>query len=140
MQWTHHQGLHNFDAQADMQDTHFTLLHVTDPEISVRFYSGLLDRPPLEASATFAMFALGAGSMLGLWQRKAVEPTSAGVPGSSELAFAVESRAAVDARCARWQRLGCKVLQAPTAMDFGYTFTVEDPDGHRLRVFSPEGS
>ena len=30
-------------------------------------------------------------------------------------------------------------LQAPTRMDFGLTFTASDPDGHRLRVFSPAG-
>ena len=35
--------------------------------------------------------------------------------------------------------LGCIVLQQPTAMDFGYTFTVQDPDGHRVRVFAPAG-
>lgn len=39
---------------------------------------------------------------------------------------------------ARWRARGCVVLQAPTAMDFGYTFTVQDPDGHRVRVFAPE--
>ena len=85
------------------------------------------------------MFALGAGAMLGLWKRDTVEPASAGAPGSSELAFAVETRAAVDACHARWRALGCTVLQAPVAMDFGYTFTVQDADGHRVRVFAPEG-
>lgn len=32
---------------------------------------------------------------------------------------------------------GLPMLQTPTTMDFGYTFTATDPDGHRLRVFSP---
>ena len=27
----------------------------------------------------------------------------------------------------------------PTDMDFGHTFVALDPDGHRLRVFSPAG-
>ena len=35
------------------------------------------------------------------------------------------------------QQLGLKVIQEPTDMDFGFTFVVEDPDGHRLRPFVP---
>jgi hypothetical protein len=27
------------------------------------------------------------------------------------------------------------VVQEPTRMDFGFTFVVADPDGHRLRPF-----
>jgi hypothetical protein len=30
--------------------------------------------------------------------------------------------------------MGWPVLQAPTLMDFGYTATTADPDGHRARV------
>ncbi len=122
-----------------MQDTSFTLFHVADPETSARFYAGLLNQPAVESSPTFVMFALGSGAMLGLWKRDTVLPVSGGAPGASELAFAVQDRAAVDARHARWRALGCTVLQPPAAMDFGYTFTVQDPDGHRVRVFAPEG-
>ena len=32
---------------------------------------------------------------------------------------------------------GVKIAQAPTRMDFGYTFLGLDPDGHRVRVFAP---
>ena len=85
------------------------------------------------------MFALGPGAMLGLWKRDTVLPASGGVPGASELAIAVQHRDAVKERHARWGALGCAVLQAPVVMDFGYTFTVADPDGHRVRVFAPEG-
>lgn len=28
-----------------------------------------------------------------------------------------------------------EIVQAPEAMDFGYTFSGIDPDGHRLRVY-----
>lgn len=122
-----------------MQDTLFTLLYVADPSASARFYAGLLGREAIEASPTFAMFPLGQGAMLGLWKRDTVAPAADGAPGAGELAFAVQGRAAVEARHARWLGLGCTVLQAPTAMDFGYTFTVQDPDGHRVRVFAPEG-
>ena len=123
-----------------MQATLFTLFHVTDPVASARFYAGLLERPAAEVSPTFAMFPLGPGAMLGLWKRDTVAPASGGAPGAGELAFAVQGREAVDAAFERWRALDCRVLQAPTSMDFGYTFTVADPDGHRLRVFAPEGS
>lgn len=122
-----------------MTDTFFTLFHVTDPEASARFYAGLLERPAIEASPTFAMFALAPGAMLGLWRRDTVEPASRGGPGACELAWAVQGRDVVDTCHARWRALGCTVLQAPAAIDFGYTFTVADPDGHRVRVFAPEG-
>jgi predicted enzyme related to lactoylglutathione lyase len=123
-----------------MADAVFTLLHVSDTPASTRFYAALLERPPIEASPTFAMFALGPGAMLGLWQREGVAPASAGSPGCSELALAVADRATVEAHCARWTALGLTPLQAPTAMDFGYTAVVQDPDGHRIRVFTPEGA
>lgn len=122
-----------------MTDTVFTLLHVADTVASTRFYASLLERPAIEASPSFAMFALGPDTMLGLWRRDGVAPPSGGAPGASELALAVPGRDAVDDRHARWQAAGCTVLQAPTAMDFGYTFVVQDPDGHRVRVFAPEG-
>ena len=35
---------------------------------------------------------------------------------------------------------GPPVEASPTFMDFGYTFTAKDPDGHRLRVFAPGGA
>ncbi len=120
-----------------MPDTLFTLLYVADPQTSARFYADLLGQPAIEASPTFAMFALGPGAMLGLWKRDTVDPAANGQPGAGELAFSVPDREAVDARLARWQSLGCQLLQCPVAMDFGYTFTVQDPDGHRLRVFAP---
>ena len=34
-------------------------------------------------------------------------------------------------------KLGLRIIQEPTKMDFGFTFTAADPDGHRLRVFNP---
>ena len=122
-----------------MQYSPFVLFHVADPPASARWYARLLDQPAVEASPTFALFALGAGAMLGLWRRDTVQPPAYAAPGASELALAVPGRDAVDSLHARWQALGCTVLQPPTAMDFGYTFTVCDPDGHRVRVFAPEG-
>jgi len=123
-----------------MQDPNFILLYVTDPQTSARFYAELLGKPAIEASPTFAMFPLSGGTMLGLWKRDTVEPAASGAPGAGELAFAIEGgRDAVMSHYADWQARGLTLLQAPSAMDFGFTFTAQDPDGHRLRVFAPEG-
>jgi catechol 2,3-dioxygenase-like lactoylglutathione lyase family enzyme len=122
-----------------MNQPNFMLLYVSSPLESAAFYARLLGREAIEASPTFAMFALDSGLMLGLWARHTVAPAAAaGTPeASSELAFAQADRSAVDGLHAAWQLLGMPIIQAPTAMDFGYTFTAVDPDGHRLRVFAP---
>ena len=57
--------------------------------------------------------------------------------GCGELAFAVASNDMVNAMHADWSTRGLTILQAPTDMDFGYTFVALDLDGHRLRVFAP---
>ena len=119
-----------------MPDFSFILLPVADPIASAAFYEHLLGRPPVEAAPTFAMLPLREGVMLGLWQRDGVQPTPAAAPGGSEVAFIA---ADVDATHAEWLAKGTTILQAPTDMDFGRTFTAADPDGHRLRVFKPGG-
>jgi catechol 2,3-dioxygenase-like lactoylglutathione lyase family enzyme len=119
-----------------MSHPNFILLYVASPAESSAFYTRLLGKPPVENSPTFAMFALDSGVMLGLWASAGVAP-AATPAGGSELAFAVKDAAAVDARFEDWKTSGLPILQTPTAMDFGYTFTATDPDGHRLRVFSP---
>ena len=119
-----------------MSDPNFTILYVKSPADSVAFYAGLLGRAPVEASPTFAMFALESGAMLGLWAAHTVLPPAT-VPGGSEVAFAVDSDEKVRALHADWSAKGLAMLQPPTQMDFGFTFVALDPDGHRLRVFAP---
>jgi predicted enzyme related to lactoylglutathione lyase len=115
----------------------FVLLYVASPQASAQFYAQLLGCQPVEASPTFAMFALPGGLMLGLWAREGVQPAPSAQPGAAELGVPVADEAAVRALYAEWQALGLTLLQAPTSMDFGWTFTAADPDGHRLRVFAP---
>lgn len=116
----------------------FLLLYVDSAMDSAAFYTRLLGRKPIEASPGFAMFALNGGMMLGLWTRADVQPAVSASPGAVELGFPVDSAADVDALLAKWQALELPILQMPTQMDFGYTFTAADPDGHRLRVFYPQ--
>jgi len=119
-----------------MADLNFILLYVEDVAASVAFYAQVLGRPAVESSPTFAMLPAAPGVMLGLWRRDGVAPP-AGAPSGGEIAFTVESEAAVEDTIARWKALGARIAQAPTRMDFGFTGTALDPDGHRLRVFAP---
>lgn len=120
-----------------MSAKNFVIFYVDKPEASAAFYSALLNRPPVESSPTFALFALDSGLMLGLWSRHTVEPAAAGRGGCTELAFTVPDADALNRRHLDWSLRGLPILQAPTNMDFGRTFVALDPDGHRLRVFAP---
>ncbi len=120
-----------------MQHPNFLLLYVGSPTASAAFYADLLGTQPVEASPTFAMFALENGMMLGLWAQDTVAPKATAGAGGGELAFAVDGDATVNERHLHWIAKGIVIAQAPTRMDFGYTFVGLDPDGHRLRVFAP---
>jgi predicted enzyme related to lactoylglutathione lyase len=119
-----------------MADINFILLYVEDVAASEAFYAKILGRPAAESSPTFAMLPAAPGVMLGLWRRGGVEP-AAGAAGGGEVAFIAESKVEVAVTIARWQALGARVAQPPMQMDFGFTATALDPDGHRLRVFAP---
>ncbi|HWA19676.1 MAG TPA: VOC family protein [Devosia sp.] len=115
---------------------HCILNYVADTPKSTALYARLLGAEPLESSANFAMFALEGGLVLGLWARNDVEPRAT-LPGGNEIGFEVQSDDDVRQRRKDWEALGLRIIQEPTNMDFGYTFTAADPDGHRLRVFNP---
>lgn len=115
---------------------HSLILYVRNPIESAAFYARLLGTEPLEQSPGFAMFGLGPQGMLGLWAAADVQP-AATPAGGGELCLTLASRAAVDACLARWEAQGAAVIQRATDMDFGYTGTVQDLDGHRVRVFAP---
>lgn len=119
-----------------MKSPDFVILYVENPLASADFYAKLLGKPAVEASPGFAMFALDSGVMLGLWLRSAAVPESAITGGGTELAFSVTDNTAVDATYDDWKVRGIPIAQTPVQMDFGYTFTALDPDGHRLRVFA----
>jgi catechol 2,3-dioxygenase-like lactoylglutathione lyase family enzyme len=122
-----------------MTDPNFLLLYVADVAASVAFWSNLLGRPPIERSDTFAMLALRDGVMLGLWKIDGVEPPTGVTGGGTEIAFTVATREDVDKFHTDWSDSRRTILQPPTDMDFGRTFTAADPDGHRIRVFCSVG-
>ena len=113
-----------------------TILYVDNAEQSGAFYARLLDQQPVEASPTFLLFVLANGLKLGLWSKHTCKPAPATTGGGSELAIAVDDEAAVDALFESWSATGVTVLQSPVLLDFGYTFVIADPDGHRVRVYT----
>lgn len=112
------------------------LQYVRDVAASATFYSGILGKPPVEQSPGFALFLLGDGAALGLWQRDDVQPPVSAQAGAAELAMVVANPDAVQQMHDAWRALGVQILQAPVTLEFGHTFVGGDPDGHRLRVYS----
>jgi len=117
----------------------WTLLYVADPLKSADLYAKIFGIDAADRAATFSMFVLPNGMKIGLWLKDDVEPR-ANPPGGIEMSFTEANAAAVRERLEAFSALGLKVLQEPTEMDFGYTFTVADPDGHRIRVFAPNAN
>jgi predicted enzyme related to lactoylglutathione lyase len=115
---------------------HTFIFYVEDTLKSAAFYEKLLRAKPIDTSPGFAVFALAPPTMLGLWKRADVRPHVTAQTGTNELSFQVESKTIVDEFFIAAQAIGAGVMQKPEQMDFGYTFTVADPDGHRLRVFA----
>ena len=110
----------------------FVLLFVNNPIESAKFYSKLFNIKPVEEAPTFALFILSHGVKLGLWSRYTAEPLVTAQPGTSEICFASDD---VDALYNMWGAQGITMIQKPTDMDFGRTFVILDPDGHRIRIY-----
>jgi catechol 2,3-dioxygenase-like lactoylglutathione lyase family enzyme len=117
-----------------MRTLNYLLLPVRNPRQSATLYTRLLGCEPVENSESFVLYILPTGLKLGLWIMSEMEPKPAS-PGGIEIAFTEASRGAVLETYEEWRALGLRVLQQPTDMDFGFTFVMEDPDGHRLRPF-----
>lgn len=115
-----------------MSNLGFILVFVANPLKSSRFYQNLLNIKPIEESATFVMFALKNGVMLGLWSKYTAEPRVEAQAGAVEICFPTDD---VDALYEEWGINEVTILQKPTDMDFGRTFVVLDPDGHRIRIY-----
>lgn len=115
----------------------FVILFVENPQKSSLFYKQILGISPIEESPTFVMFAMKNGVMFGLWSRHTAEPQVTAAAGASEISFPAEN---VDAVYEQWIQGDVKVAQEPINMDFGRTFVVQDPDGHRIRVYKLHAS
>ncbi len=110
------------------------ILYVDDTAASVAFYKDLLGIEPAAVFPTYAAFALGNGTMLGLWSTSTVAPPPSERGTRGEVAFMVKDAAEVQSLYADWRARGIAMAQELTTMVFGPTFAALDPDGHRLRV------
>lgn len=110
------------------------ILYVQDMPASAAFYQDLLGRAPQAAFPTWTAFDLGGGFTLGLWSVTSVAPPPSPTGHRSELAFMLESPAAVESLWSEWRARGIPIAQPLTQAVFGPTFTLLDPDGHRVRV------
>ena len=118
-----------------MRTLNYILLAVADPAASASFYSALLGIQPVENSPTFVLYVLPNGIKLGLWIKGEIEPAPRAA-GGIEVCFSEDGYDAVRTTFDDWKQKA-RTIQQPTEMDFGFTFTAADPDGHRLRVFAP---
>mgnify|MGYP000591371627 CR=1 FL=1 len=110
----------------------FVLLFVTNPLKSSRFYQEIFEIKPIEESPTFVMFVLKNGIMLGLWSKYTAEPRVEASAGAAEICFSTED---VDTLYEEWGKKHATIAQKPIDMDFGRTFVILDPDGHRIRAY-----
>lgn len=117
-----------------MPTLNYLLLAVEDPARSATLYNQILGASPVENSPTFVLYVLPNGFKLGLWKAAGMEP-SPKPAGGVELSFSLPDEASVRQTFTAWKALGLAVVQEPTHLDFGFTFVVADPDGHRLRPF-----
>lgn len=116
-----------------------TLLYVSSIPKSTKFYSELLGLKPSMASPFYVMYKLDNGFEIQIYDRAKLDPPAEALAGAAELGFVVADVAALDALHADWMAQGISIIMRPTKMYFGGThFMGVDPDGHRLRVGTPD--
>jgi len=118
-----------------MTTLNYILLAAANPRRSGALYAKIFGLEPVENSETFVLFVLPSGLKVGLWQAEEMEP-KVGKADGIDISFGEPNYAAVRSTYDVWKGLDLVMLQEPTEMDFGFTFTAADPDGHRLRVFA----
>lgn len=111
-------------------------LYVAAPETAAEFYHRLFGAPIVASSPQFALVVLS-GFKLGLWARDDVKPTPTPGVAGFEIGVVTPTRGAVEAAVAEALSLGCRVIQQPLDLPFGYNALVATPDGHNLRVYYP---
>jgi predicted enzyme related to lactoylglutathione lyase len=121
-----------------MNTPNLVLLYVADPTVSVAFYQKLFERAPAASFPTYASFEFDNGLNVGLWSTSAKNFVSAGTGHRSELAFMVADEARVRELEQSWRALGVTIEQPMHKAVFGPTFVALDPDGHRIRVCTPD--
>ncbi len=121
-----------------MATPNLILLYVEDPTTSAAFYEKLFETGPEASFPTYASFSFPNGLSVGLWSTQAKDFASGGSGHRSELAFMVPDDGAVRRLHDRWVDAGVTIEQPLHDAVFGLTFVATDPDGHRIRVCTPD--
>jgi len=115
------------------------LFYVANIAKSSTFYSDLFDLKPAIASPFYVMFKLDNGFEFAIYDRNKLQPPAAAMSASAELGFMVADVAALNALHQKWIEKGIEIIMPPMKMYFGgIHFMGLDPDGHRLRVATPD--
>ncbi|QUJ69633.1 VOC family protein (plasmid) [Photobacterium sp. GJ3] len=114
------------------------LFYVKSPETSAQFYQTLFDREPSAVLPTYAAFDFENGLSLGLWSEEARNFVSGGNGHRSELSLMVPEDDEVIRLYEQWQQRNVTIEQPLHEAVFGLTFVALDPDGHRIRVCTPD--
>ena len=115
------------------------LIYVTDIARSSAFYTALFGLKPALASPFYAMYKLDNGFEFAVYDRSKLQPAAGAMSSSVELGFTVPGVKELNELCGQWRADGIGIIMEPTKMYFGGThFMALDPDGHRLRVATPD--
>ena len=121
-----------------MSAINLVVLYVEDTGKSGAFYERLLGQKPNALSPGFTAFHMPNGLMLGLWRKSTAKPEAEGGPGMMEVGIMTSEPGGVAAFFERAKADGHTILQQLVTADFGPTFVIADPDGHRIRVCEPD--
>ena len=114
-------------------------LQTTDVDAAKAFYTALFGLKPALASPFYAMYKLDNGFEFAVYDRSKLQPAAGAMSSSVELGFTVPGVKELNELCGQWRADGIGIIMEPTKMYFGGThFMALDPDGHRLRVATPD--
>jgi len=129
----------NTERNTIMPQPTAVLFYVANIAKSSTFYSDLFDLKPAIASPFYVMFKLDNGFEFAIYDRNKLQPPAAAMSASAELGFMVADVAALNALHQKWIEKGIEIIMPPMKMYFGgIHFMGLDPDGHRLRVATPD--
>lgn len=114
------------------------ILYVKDPVASGGFYETLFKTAPVSTFPTYVAFEFENGLNLGLWSTQARDFVSGGSGHRSEIALMVPDDEQVRNLHDDWVKAGVTIEQPLHEAVFGLTFVASDPDGHRIRVCTPD--
>lgn len=110
------------------------ILYCDDVNISTEFYQTFLKAEPIERFEGFSVFQLDEHFILGLQDKHSIAPEPEPAFGGFEISMGVAERVLIEELFKECTKLHIPVALPPTELEFGYTFVVLDPDGHRLRI------